>query len=342
MRAVRVNAFGLDQVVVAEEDRPAPAADEVLIRVLACSLNYRDVLVARGEYNPHYPLPLILGSDCCGEIVELGADAHASGLRVGDRVCPIFSRGWLTGSPTRNAVRNSLGGPLPGVFAELAVARADSVVVVPSTLDPLEAACLPCAGVTAWSALATLGNVQAGDVVLTIGSGGVSLFGIQLAGLLGARVIATTRTPEKRARLLALGAHEALVTAGPGYGETVRRLAGGEGVDHVLEVGGVGTLPESLAAVRPGGTVSLIGVLAGGRGPVDLRPAVMRNVRLQGVFVGSRSSFEALLAAWLSRGLRPVIDTVYPLSRARDAFEHLASGRHFGKICLVPDEGSRG
>lgn len=337
MRAVRVNAFGLDEVVETEVNDPVPAPDEVLLRVLACSLNYRDLLVARGEYNPRYPLPLILGSDCCGEIVQVGSEAATTGLRVGDRVCPIFVRGWITGPPTRTTVKSTLGGPLPGVFSELVVARADSVVPVPRTLDPLDAACLPCAGVTAFSALSTLGTVRAGDVVLTIGSGGVSLFGIQIAGLLGARVIATTRTPEKRDRLLALGASEALVTSGPGFGETVRRLAGGEGVDHVLEVGGVGTLPESLAAVRPGGTVSLVGVLAGSQGPIDLRPVVMRNLRLQGVFVGPRTTFEALLAAWLPSGLRPVIDSVYPFSRARAAFDHLASGRHFGKICLVPD-----
>ncbi|HYO96107.1 MAG TPA: NAD(P)-dependent alcohol dehydrogenase [Polyangiaceae bacterium] len=328
-------SFGLANLKVIELDQPRLRPTDVLLRLRAASLNYRDLLVARGEYNPSYPLPLILGSDAVGEVVELGSEVEAGSLPLGSRVCPLFAQGWLQGPPSRSTVRHTLGGPLPGVFARYAAVAADSVVRVPDALSDLEAACLPCAGLTAWSALCTLGSLRKGESVLILGTGGVSVLGAQIALALGARVIATTRNEAKRERLLALGVEAVVVAQGAGWGEAVRRTIGGEGVDHVLEVGGAGTLIESLRAVRPGGTVSLIGTLAGGQSTPSLLPAVMRNVRLQGVFVGHRDSFRALLLAAESWRLHPVVDSSFELGHVNAAMERLACGDQFGKVCLT-------
>jgi NADPH:quinone reductase-like Zn-dependent oxidoreductase len=335
MRAVSVSgAFGLAHVACADVARPRPADDEVLLRVRAASLNYRDVMVADGRYNPRFRVPLILGSDCVGEVVELGAAVDARAVPLGARACPLVVRGWLSGHPKRSATQTTLGGPLPGVFAEYVAVRSDSLVLVPEYLSDLEAACLPCAALTAYSALVTLSPLMAGATLLTLGGGGVSLFALQIAKLLGARVIATSRAEEKRARLLALGADAVLDASSPGWGLLARKFADGEGVDHVIEVSGGPSLGESLSAVRPGGTVSLIGVLGGSQTSLDLLPIVMRNVRVQGVFVGHAESFQGLMSACAKAELHPVIDSVFELERAEQAFERLASGQHFGKVCL--------
>jgi NADPH:quinone reductase-like Zn-dependent oxidoreductase len=332
--AVVSGAFGLERVTLSTLEQPEPGPRQVLLRVLAASLNYRDLLVAKGEYNPRYPLPLILGSDAVAEVAALGPENEGSGLSLGDRVCPLLVQGWFDGPPLRGATQATLGGPLPGVFAEYVVARSDSVVRVPGYLTALEAACLPCAAVTAWSALKTLSPIAAGDTVLTLGSGGVSLFALQIAKLSGARVLATSRDSQKRERLLALGAEAVLDSSSSGWGRAARTLCKDEGVEHVIEVGGASSLEESLAAVRPGGAISLIGVLSGKQAALNLLPLVMRNVRLQGVFVGHKRSFEALLTAFEAASVHPSIDSVYPLAELGAAFARLASGAHFGKVCL--------
>jgi NADPH:quinone reductase-like Zn-dependent oxidoreductase len=335
MRAAGVwSRFGRSELAVRERDVPVPGAGEALLRVRAAALNYRDLLVANGDYNPSFPLPLTIGSDAVGEVVALGQNTEHSGIAVGDRVCPLLPQGWLSGAPSRDATRFALGGPLPGTFAEYALTRADSAVPVPSYLTDEEAASLPCAALTAWSALVTLSPVRAGDVVFTIGTGGVSIFAIQIARLLGARVIGSSRDPEKRARLAELGVVATIDPANPRWGDRVRELAGGEGVDHVIEVGGASTLEQSLRAARPGGTISLIGRFGRTEAVPSLLPAVMRNLRLQGVYVGHRESFRAMLEAFARAELRPVIDSVHALERVGDAFARLESGRHFGKICL--------
>ena len=261
MLAVRIHRFGTDALRVEDVPEPVPERGQVLLRVRACSLNFRDWLILRGEYNPSYPLPLTLGSDAVGEVVAFGPDTDPAGLSLGDRVCPLLAQGWFDGDPLRSTLRHTLGGPLAGVFAERVVARVDSVVRIPDAIDDLQAACLPCAALTAYSALRVLDRVGPGHTLLTMGSGGVSVSAIAIGRAVGARVIATTRRPEKEARLLELGAETVVSSSAPGWGKRVRELAGGEGVDHVIEIGGAGTLDESLSAVRPGGTVSLIGVL---------------------------------------------------------------------------------
>lgn len=337
MRAAVIrDRFGLSELAVSDIPAPKPGLDQALLKIRAAALNYRDVLVAAGSYNPRYPLPLVLGSDAVGEIVELGPSSASSPLKVGDRVCPLLAQGWLDGPPPRSATRNTLGGPLPGVFAEYAVARCDSLLPIPAYLSDVEAAALPCAALTAWSALKTLAETRAGDTVLTLGSGGVSLFALQIAKHSGARVLATSRDERKHAQLLGLGADQVLDAESDDWGRRARDLAGGDGVDHVVDVGGAETLPQSFAAVRPGGIVSLIGVLSGNESRLNLLPIVMRNLRVQGVFVGHRRGFEEMLRFFEQEQLHPVIDSVYPLSAVADAFARIGSGEHVGKICLVP------
>lgn len=328
------DSFGLDNLRLVEAPEPALGPGQVRLRVRACCLNYRDLLMVRGHYDPRLPLPLVPLSDGLGEVVELGPGVAR--VALGDRVCATFSPSWIAGEPDADAVRLTRGGVVPGMLSEQVVLGEQELVRAPDHLSDVEAATLPCAALTAWSALATYGGVKAGDVVLTLGSGGVSVFALQLARLLGARVTATTSSEAKAQRLRALGAETVVrYDEDPRWGRAVRKLTGG--VDHVVEVGGAGTLAQSLEAVRPGGTVSLIGVLSGVKEPLSVLPVLMKQVRVQGILVGHRQGFEAMNRAIAAHGLRPVVDRVFPFTEARAAFEHLASGAHLGKVCIGLD-----
>ena len=299
----------------------------------AVSLNYRDLLMVRGSYNPKQALPLIPASDGVGTVVSVGSEVSRVG--VGDRVCPIFATAWLAGEPSRDKLKTTLGGPFDGTLCELMKVNAEAVVRVPAFLSDEEAACLPCAGVTAWSALVTHGDLTAGDTLLTLGTGGVSIFGLQLAKALGARVIITSSSDDKLERAKDLGADVVInYRRNPEWGKAARDAARGRGVDHVLEVGGASTFAHSLKAVRPGGTVSIIGNLGGGATEINLLSVLMQNIRLQGVIVGHRESFEALVRAVEQTKLRPVVDRVFGFNQVGAALEHLASGGHFGKVCI--------
>lgn len=299
----------------------------------AASLNYRDLMMVRGEYNPRQPLPLIPCSDGVGEVVLVGAGVGR--VKVGDRVCPIFAQGYLAGEPTREKLKTTLGGPLDGTLTELMRVHEDSVVKVPSALSDVEAACLPCAGVTAWNAVVSQGQLQPGQTLLTLGTGGVSIFALQIAKALGARVIVTSSSDEKLAKARELGADEVVnYRTTPDWAKRVRELTDGRGVDHVIEVGGGGTLAESIKSVRPAGTVSIIGALAGAKSELNVLPVLMQNIRLQGVFVGHRESFEGLCAAVKKNQIRPVVDRSFGFDEARAAFEYMQSGSHFGKVGL--------
>jgi NADPH:quinone reductase-like Zn-dependent oxidoreductase len=333
--------FGLDRLELVERPEPEPGPGEVLLRMRAASINFRDYMMVEGKYNPKQPLPLVPCSDGVGEVVALGPGAAqlAPGLSVGARVTPIFAQGWLGGRPWRDAVRTTLGGPLDGTLSELMTARAEGVVPVPEHLSDEEAATLPCAAVTAWNALtwATDPPIRAGDTVLTLGTGGVSIFALQLARLLGARVIVTSSSDDKLERARELGAWQGInYRETVEWGRRVRELTG-EGADLVVEVGGGETLPRSLQAVKAGGTIALIGVLAGRPAEVDVASILMRSVRVQGVLVGSREDFAAMNRAIAHHSLRPVVDRVFPFEEARGAFEHLAAGRHLGKVCIRID-----
>ena len=334
MRAVEVrDAFGLDHLTLAERPGPRPGFGQVRVRVRASSLNYRDLMMIRGEYNPRQKLPLIPNSDGAGEVIEIGEGVTR--VKVGDRVCGVFAQRWISGEPTREKMRSTLGGPLDGMLAEEVVLSEEGVTPVPSHLADEEAATLPCAAVTAWNALVNEGGIKAGDTVLVQGTGGVSIFALQFARLLGARVIVTSSRDDKLARARELGAAEGInYRATPDWGAAARKLTGGVGVDCVVEVGGAGTFAQSLQAVRPGGRIGVIGVLAGGATQVSLTAILMQKIRVQGILVGDRESFEAMNRAIALHALRPVIDRVFPLEETRAAFEHMAAGNHFGKIVV--------
>ncbi len=335
MKAVELSGrFGVENLRLVERPIPAPAPDEVLVQVRAVSLNYRDLLMIRGQYNPRQPLPLVPASDGVGEVVAVGSAVRR--VAIGDRVCPLFAQGWISGPPEPDTTRYTRGGPLDGMLAEFVAVPEASVVVPPAHLTDAEAACLPCAMLTAWSALVTLGGIVAGDTVLIQGTGGVALSALALAKLHGARVIMTSSSDDKLAAVAELGADFGInYRSTPRWGDAARALTGKRGVDLVVEVGGADTLAESLRAVRPGGTISLIGVLSGGLSSLRLEPILMRQVRVQGVFVGNRDVFEAMNRALTVGQLRPVVDRVFPLIAVRDALEHMASGAHLGKIVIA-------
>ncbi len=325
--------FGLDHLVAAERPDPEPGPGQVLLRMRAASLNYRDLLMVKGLYNPKQPLPLIPCSDGVGEVVAVGDGVRR--VRVGDRVATLFHQKWFGGPATHDKVRSTLGGPLEGTLAELMVLPEDGVLAVPDHLTDVEAATLPCAGLTAWSALATLGNVRAGDTVLIQGTGGVSIFALQYAVALGARAIVTSSSDHKLEMVRKLGSWKEINYKGdPKWGKTARELTGGAGVDHIVEVGGAGTLTQSLRAIRIGGHISLIGVLSGHAVDLNILPIVMGNVRVQGILVGSRDSFEAMNRAIDGHQIQPVIDRVFPFDEAREAMVYMTGQRHFGKVCI--------
>ncbi len=334
MRAFEIRgSFGLDHLTLVERPEPVPAPGHARVRLRAASLNFRDLLTVQGHYNPKQPLPLIPLSDGAGEVVQVGDGVTR--VEVGDRVMPIFAQRWLAGEPTKAKLLSALGGPLDGTLVEEIALHEDGLVPVPAHLSWEEAATLSCAGVTAWSALVTQGGIKAGDTVLVLGTGGVSLFALQIGRLQGARVIVTSSSDAKLERARALGASETInYKAHPDWEKKVRELTGGTGADHVVEVGGGGTLAKSVRAVRVGGQISLIGVLAGAATEVNLAPILMQNIRVQGVIVGSRETFEHLLRAVTQHQLRPVVDRVFPFAEARAAFDHMAGQGHFGKIVV--------
>ncbi len=334
MRAFRIHDFsGADGLHLDTVPTPEPGAGQVLVRVRAASLNYRDLLVAKGLYNPKLPLPIVPLSDAAGEVVAVGSGVEH--VKPGDRVAGLFFQRWLTSKLTEAGAKSALGGAIPGVLAESVVLEENGVIPIPSHLSFEEAATLPCAAVTAWHALFEEGKVSAGETVLVQGTGGVSLFALQLAQLAGARVIVTSSSDEKLARAKELGASEVInYKKNPDWDQVARELTHGAGVDQIIEVGGTGTLPRSLKAAAIGGRISMIGVLSGGAGEIPLFPVLMKSLRIQGIYVGSRAMFEAMNRAISLHKLRPVIDRVFPFEEAPAALRHLESGSHFGKVVI--------
>jgi NADPH:quinone reductase-like Zn-dependent oxidoreductase len=332
MKAIELSAgFGIENLHVVERAAP-PAGAGVALRMKAWSLNYRDLLVVKGLYNPKLKLPFVPLSDGVGEVIGVGEGVTR--VKVGDRVAGCFMQRWIAGELTDAGAKSGLGGGPPGIAAEQVVLPEDGVVKVPDHLTHEEAATLPCAALTAWNALVVQGGIKAGDTVLVQGTGGVSIFALQFARLMGARVIATSSSNAKLERVKKLGASDGInYKETPAWEDKVRELTGGQGVDHVIEVGGAGTFNQSLKAVRLGGTISLIGVLAG-KGDVNLMPILMKGVRVQGIFVGSRDMFEAMNKAIAVAQMRPVVDRVFDFKDIRAALQHMEVGAHFGKICL--------
>ena len=325
------NGFGLENLAVVDRPAPAPAPGQVLVRVRAASLNFRDLLIAKGQYNPKLAFPRVLGSDAAGEVEAVGAGVTR--WKPGDRVMNTFMPNWHDGPITDAVAKPTYGSDIDGMFAELVAVDERGLVTMPDHLTFEEAATLPCAAVTAWNALTTA-NTGRGLTVLLQGTGGVSIFALQFAKALGARALITSGHDEKLARALALGADAGTnYKTNPDWDKWARQQTGGAGVDVVVEVGGAGTLDRSLKAVKTGGHVALIGVLAGGTtfNPIGV---LMKSVRLQGVFVGSRAMFEAMNAVITEKQLRPVVDRVFALADAPAALKYLESGSHFGKVVV--------
>ena len=327
------DGFGLDHIRLEEAELGAPQGSEVHVRFRAASLNYRDLMVALGQYNPKMELPRILGSDAAGEVIAVG-DAVTT-LRSGDRVASLFFQTWQDGEITRETGRSALGGAVDGVFATERIMPEGGLIRMPDHLSFEQAATLPCAGVTAWNALVEKGRIHAGETVLLLGTGGVSLFALQIAKAHGATVIMTSSSDEKLERARSLGADYAInYRTTPEWDAEVLSLTGKRGVDHVVEVGGSGTMARSLNAVRVGGQVHLIGVLSEPGKGVDILAVLRKSIYLNGVYVGSRAMFERLNTAILANRITPVIDRVFPLAEAPAAFEHMRGGGHFGKLVL--------
>ena len=333
MKAYQINELGIDNLKIVVQEMPSPGEGEVLVQMHAASLNYRDVMVASGTYNPRMKLPAIPFSDGAGEIVEVGGGVTK--WKAGARVCSAVIPGWITGGPSAATAKTAIGaGGKTGILCEFVAFDQDAIVAAPEHLSFEEAATLPCAGVTAWHALVTSGNLRPGDTVLTLGTGGVSVFAVQFAMALGARVISTSSSDEKLQKIKALGADETInYRATSDWEKRVLELTGGRGVDHVIEVGGTGTLTHSVKAVRTGGHIALIGALnmAGEFNPI---PVFMKGIRMQGIFVGSREMFEGLNEFVTRENIRPVIDRTFEFDEAKDALRYMESGSHFGKIVV--------
>lgn len=326
--------WGFDHLQLATRPDPKPGPGQVLLKMKAASLNYRDLVVPNRGYGSFTgELPLIPVSDGVGEVVEVGHGVTR--VKVGDRVCPCFNQGWIAGEPDLERMTQTLGGPIDGTMAEYMCLSEQGVVKAPAHLSDEEAATLPCAALTAWSALVTYERLAPGARVLVQGTGGVALFALQFAKLLGAHVTVISSSDEKLARAKALGADAGLnYRTTPEWYKPARELTAGRGFDHIVELGGEKTLPQSLRAIRPGGTISMIGVLSGSALAAPLGHVVTRQVRLQGITVGHRDGFEMMLRAIEQHRLRPVIDRVFRFEELKEALAYLKSGAHFGKICI--------
>lgn len=333
MKAYQIDKFGIENLNIVEVDVPRPSAKEVLVRLHAVSLNYRDVMVVNGTYNPRMQLPAIPFSDGAGEIVETGE--AVTKWKTGDGVCSTVIPGWIDGGPTAETSKTAIGaGNFDGVLQEYRVFHEDAIVATPAHLSFEEASTLPCAALTAWNALTVSGRLAAGETVLALGTGGVSIFALQFAKLLGAKVIVTSSSSEKLRKVRELGADETINYRDHNdWDKVVLELTGGRGVDHVVEVGGVGTLQRSVKAVRIGGHIALIGALdtSGDFNPI---PVFMKGIRMQGIFIGSRVMFEDMNAMVTTRGLRPVVARTFEFQEAREAIQYMAEGSHLGKIVV--------
>lgn len=331
MRVIEIQQqYGLDHLALADRPEPQPGPGQVLLEMKAASLNYRDLAtVTMGQH----PLPLIPCSDGCGVVAAVGDGVTR--VRAGDRVAPLFFQTWLAGPPTPQALSGPLGGPLDGTLAERMVLSEAGVVRVPDHLSDAQVATLPCAALTAWRALVVEGDLKAGDTVVVQGTGGVSIFALQFAKAHGAEVIVTSSSDDKLERARALGAdHGINYRTTPEWSQAVRDITGGRGADHVIEVGGAGTFAESLKAVRLGGNIPVIGVLAGFSGEISIPEMFRTNARIQGITVGNRDHFEDMCRAIAANDLAPVVDRTFALENTRAAFDLMQAGGHFGKIVV--------
>ncbi|MEM9828422.1 MAG: NAD(P)-dependent alcohol dehydrogenase [Planctomycetota bacterium] len=324
---------GIDAMSFEDVDAPSPGPGEVKIALKAASLNYRDGIIAQGGYSRNDQSPVVPLSDGAGEIIEVGDGV--SKWKIGDRVSPSFFRDWHSGSPCESVLHSGLGGGIDGVLSEQFIAPEDALVAIPEDWSYVEAATVPCAAVTAWHALFHAGDLQPGQTVLLLGTGGVSIFALQMAKAAGATVIITSSSDEKLRRAIDLGAdHGINYRVHPEWHKEVRRLTSDRGVDHVVEVGGPGTLERSLKSAAVGGHVHLIGVLDSPQSKVSPMLCVFNVVDIHGIYVGSRDMHQRTIDQMVATNIRPVIDRSFAFTEAKAAYQHLASGKHFGKVVI--------
>lgn len=340
MRVFQVEgSWSMENVTLGERPEPTPGPFQVRLQMRASSVNYRDLLVPlRGYGSRQQRLPLVLLSDGVGIVDRIGEGVTR--VTPGERVCPLTFQSWIAGPPSKETLSATLGCELDGTMAEYMVLDQNAVVRAPPHLSDEEAASLPTAAVTAWRAIVTEGHVKPGDKVLVQGTGGVALFCLQFAKLLGAHVTVISSSDEKLARALAMGADAGInYRTTPEWGRRARDIVAREGLDYIVDVGGQDTLPQSLRAVRAGGSIALVGVLSGAAINVGLGSVVTRHVRLQGITVGNRQDFESLARAMSQHELHPVVDRVFAFEKLREAFAYLKTARHFGKVCIRHQEG---
>jgi NADPH:quinone reductase-like Zn-dependent oxidoreductase len=336
MRVFQIEGdWGMDHLKLSTRPEPQAGPGQVVVKMSASSLNYRDLVVPNRGYGSHTgSLPLIPVSDGVGVVAEVGPGVRR--VAVGDRVCPTYFQRWVSGEPDLERLTQSLGGPIDGTMTGYMCLSEEGVSKVPAHLTDVEAAALPCAALTAWSALVTCSNTRPGDRVLVQGCGGVALFAVAFAKMLGAHVTVISSSDERIERVRMLGADAAInYRTTPEWAKATRDITAGRGYDLILELGGEKTLPQSLRCIRPGGTVAMIGILSGSAMSTSLGLIITRQVRLQGVTVGHRDGFEAMLRAIDQHRLKPVVDRVFAFEELKEAMAYLQSGAQFGKVCLA-------
>jgi NADPH:quinone reductase-like Zn-dependent oxidoreductase len=335
MRAYQLpkGGAGIDALAVVDRPVPKPQYRQVLVKVAACSLNYRDLGITRGTYRMPVRENVVPLSDGAGEVIEVGPGVTR--VKTGDKVAGCFFQRWVGGEPSPTLQASALGGALDGMLAEFAVLEEDGVVKIPAHLSLEEGATLPCAGVTAWDAIMNHAKLIAGQSVLLLGTGGVSIFGLQLAHAMGIIAIVTSSSDAKLARAKALGAACGInYKTTPDWDKAAVEFTGGRGVDHVLEVGGGATLTRSFGAIRHGGKISIIGSVSGGATEINPGLIFSKRANVQGISVGSMQMFEAMNAAIAANKIKPAIDRVFGFDEVKAAFNHMAAGAHFGKIVV--------
>ncbi|MFQ5634055.1 MAG: NAD(P)-dependent alcohol dehydrogenase [Gammaproteobacteria bacterium] len=334
MQAYQLTEFGIDRLRRVTMDDPAPEAGQVLVKLKAASVNYRDFMICAGRFAPPEDLPIVPLSDGAGEIIAIGD--QVTSLAVGDRVSPLFFPHWQSGDALGDERAVSTGLEADGCLREFGVFDERGVVQFGAHLTHEQAACFPCAGLTAWSALVTVSDIQPGDTVLVLGTGGVSIFALQFAKALGARVIVTSSSDEKLVRARALGADDTInYRDTPEWGSVAKELTGGRGVDVVVEIGGTNTLGQSLAAVRRGGHIPIIGALAGAQMNIVVYDLIMTNAHVHGISVGNRSAYEDMMHCVEEHHIVPVIDRNYHFAEAADAIRDIDEAGHFGKLTVT-------
>jgi len=332
-------ASGDPSTLVKSEEVISPkcAPGQVRVQMVAMSLNYRDLMQAKGTYNRSKETPKILGSDGAGIVSEVGSDVND--FKIGDRVVGSFFQNWYDGPSAPAKIRGALGGDLPGVLSDESIFQASAVVKVPDSMSLVDACTFPCAGVTAWSALYGSSLLKPGDMVLVQGTGGVSIFAAQLALASGLRVIATSSSDEKLTRLRKMGAHGVINYKNePEWSKPVRSMTNGVGVQRVVEVGGANTLSESVKSVAMNREIAIIGVLSGGDATINIRRILTTNIRIRGIFVGPTTMLQSIIDFYSIKKLEPIINDIFAFHNASEAFLKLESGSHFGKIVIQIDD----